>query len=826
MWQPSCLTQNLMSAFTQNLTYSLRSLRKSPSFTFVTVLTLALGIGANTAIFSVVYYALLRPLPYHQPSELVMLGEWRRQEYPNPHSSYPDYLDWKKTAKSFSALAGYSGDAFTFSAGGEPKNTFAGQVTPNFFSTLGVKPMLGRDFRDSDQQLNEPPVAMLTYDFWRSDFSADQNVIGRVIHLDGKPVVVVGVLPKEFEFALRTAPLYVPLHPGPDASARRSLRWLNVVCRLAPGVSLTQALAEMNGIEAQLAIAYPKENSAIHLSMGPLRNAIVGKVQPLLLVLLGAVGFVLLITCANVANLLITRSLGRRKELAVRAALGASRTNLVWQSLTESLLLSFFGAAVGLMAARWGIDLLIAAIPQPMLLGMPYLRDAGINLPVLIFLCAITILTGVLFGLAPGWSASNTQLNDALKDESRGGTSSVHGRLRNTLVIVEVAISLVLLVGASLMLQSLSALLKLDTGMDVHHVLTFGINLPSTSYPSEKTYPFNSPSALRFEHDFGDQLRNVPGILNVATASGIPANGGSGSIRFVEEGRPATTGQEDECDILTVNSTYYATLKIPLVAGRVFTRADTLETPNVVVVNRAFAKSYFPNEDPVGKRIRFTFNAKEPYRQIVGVVGDTRENDLAATPQPIVYYPNDQGPNTFMAFLVRTAGDPAAFVGAARETLHKLDPELPLIQPQSLDEVAQQSPSVFLRRYPSYLIGSFAILAVVLAMVGLYGLISHTILQRTREIGIRVTLGAQRRDILRLVLYQGLSSALIGIGIGVVAGLALTRLLSSLLFGVKASDWLTFAGVAAVLLLVSQAACLIPARRAMTVDPMSALRQN
>jgi predicted permease len=817
-----------MGSLQQNLRFALRTLGKNPAFTAVIVVTLALGIGANTAIFSVVHSALLRPLPYHDPDRLFILGESRLQydvSVQGVEASYPDYLDWRRMSKDVQSLAGYSADGFTIATGGEPKLTQATQVTPSFFSTLGVRPILGRDFLDDDQQPSGPHVALLSYSFWQTEFGADPKIVGRVIRLDGKPATLIGVLPRKFEFAPASdSPLWVPIHQDGDPITRRSLRWLNIIGRLAPGVSPDRARAEMEGITAQLVSAYPKENGSTSFVMQSLREKIIGKVRPLLLILLGAVGFVLLITCANVANLLLTRTIGRRKEFAVRAALGASRANLLLQLLTESLLLSCLGAFVGLLGARWGLTLLLAAIPDSQLQSMPYLRDAGINAPVLGFLCGVTLLTGILFGLAPAFDATRSSLNEILKDESRGGTSAGHARLRNTLVVSEIAISLVLLVGAGLMLQSLRALLHQDAGFDGRNVLTFSVNLPDDSYPSDKAYPYNSLSALRFDHEFVRRLRNSPGVLDVASTNIIPTSGGGGTIRFLVEGRPIAAGQEDECNLLTVNQGFFPTLKIPLVAGRLFTANDSLDAPEVLVVNRAFAKAYFPNEDPLGKRIRFTFNAKEPYRQIVGIVGDVAELDLAAPRPPLVYFPNEQGPNTFLSYLVRTAADPLAFVGTARTVLREMDPQLPLIQPQTLEGIANQSPSVFLRRYPSYLIGSFAALALVLAMVGLYGLISYMVLQRTREIGIRVALGAQRRDILQIVLHQGIRSALAGVALGILAGLALTRLMSSLLYGIAPGDAFTFAGAAALLLIVAFAACCIPARRAVRVDPVVALR--
>jgi putative ABC transport system permease protein len=817
-----------MGTLIQNLRYAIRAFWSTPGFAVVVVLTLALGIGANTAIFSVVYSALLRPLPYREPGKLLHLGESRTQaDYSasGAQASYPDYLDWKQAAKSIQSFAAYSGDAFTMATDGEPKNTFAAQVTPSFFSTLGVKPAMGRDFLEDDMKSDGPHVTILTDGFWRTEFGADPNIIGRVIHIDGKPATIVGVLPHNFEFApANSAPVWVPIHQTGDPITRRSLHWLNVIGRLAPGYTADQARVEMQSINTRMSHEYPKENSSVFFVMESLNEQVVGKVRPILLILLGAVGFVLLITCANVANLVMTRSIGRRKEFAVRSALGASRGSLLAQLLTESLLLSFAGAAVGLVGAQWGVNLLIAAIPETLLQSTPYLRNAGINVPVLLFLCGVTVLTGILFGLAPSLHASRTTLNEVLKDESRGGTSGGQARLRNALVIAEISISLVLLVGAGLLLRSLHALLRQDLGFNLHNVLTFSVNLPDSAYPSDKTPPYYSAAAVRFDHEFTQRLRSLPGVIEVGQTSGIPASGGSGTIRFVIEGRTTALGQEDECQIITISTGYFSSLKIPLVEGRFFNATDKQDAPGSVVVSRAFVKAYLSGENPIGKRIRFTFSAQNPFLQIVGVAGDTASIDIAAPAPAIIYTANDQGPSTFLSYLVRTAGEPAAFVGTARAALHEMDPQLPMIQPQSLEQIANQSPSVFLRRYPSYVIGSFATLALILAIVGLYGLISHMVLQRTREIGIRVALGAQRRDILKMVLRQGILAAVAGVAIGVVAALALTRLLSSLLFGVTPGDWVTFLSVAVLLLVVAVVACSIPARRATRVDPIVALR--
>ncbi|MFZ1034880.1 MAG: FtsX-like permease family protein, partial [Candidatus Acidiferrales bacterium] len=419
-----------------------------------------------------------------------------------------------------------------------------------------------------------------------------------------------------------------------------------------------------------------------------------------------------------------------------------------------------------------------------------------------------------------------SRVSDALKDESRGGTSTANTRLRNMVVTAEIAVSLVLLVGAGLMLQSLRALLHQDPGFSIRNLLVFSVNLPDSSYPSDKNYPGDSPAARLFEHQFSEELRNTPGVQDVGVTSALPIGGSGGSIRFLVQGRPTATGQEDECDIITATSGYFSTLHVPLISGRFFSATDTLEAPWVMMVNQAFVKQFFPNEDAVGKRVRFTFDAREPYREIVGVVGNIAQDDLAGPPTPIIYVANEQGPSTYLTYMVRTAGDPAAFVGSAQAALHELDPQLPLIQPQTMEHFTDQTPAVFLRRYPSYVIGSFAGLALILAMIGLYGLISFTVAQRTREIGIRVALGAQPRDILELVMRQGIGAVVIGVAVGVVAALALTRLMASLLFGVKPTDALTFLSVAALLTCVALAASYIPARRAMRTDPLVALRHE
>ena len=816
-----------MNTLMQNIRYGVRMLGKAPGFTAIAVLTLALGIGANTAIFSVVYAALLRSLPYAQPSRLITLSERRNPSLDKSWvTAYPDYVDWTKQSKTFESLAGFSGDGFVFhGGGGEPKLLLGAQATTNFFSTLGVKPILGRDFAPGDDVVASgdapvgPKVALLTYNFWRSQFGADPHIVGHIMQLDSSSVVIIGVLPRDFEFAPRgNAKIWVPMHIGGDLATRRSLRWMPVVGRLASDATFAQAHTEMDSINARLAAAYPQANGTIRVVMIPLRERIVGQIQALLLILFGAVGLVLLIACANVANLLMVRAAGRRREFAIRAALGASRGRLVSQLLTESLMLAAAGGALGFLGAQWGTSLLVTAIPEQLIKSMPFLRDTQPNSVILVFLCGVALLTGILFGLAPALQMSHEKVGDALKEETRTSAGGMRTRLRDALVIAEIAVSLVLLVGAGLMVKSLGALLHRNPGFDTHNLLTFGVNLPPTSYPKD-------PDAIRFDKEFSYRIASLPGVAGIANTSVVPLSGGGNSIRFVIEGQSVATGHENECDIRDISNNYFSVMKIPVVAGRAFDDSvDSATAPKHVIVNQAWVREYFHGENPIGKRVKFTFSPTQPYREIVGVVGNIADAQLDSPEQPALFLPFTQDANSYINYIVRAAGNPASVLGAIRSALRGTDSQLFPIQPLTMDDIIAQSPSVFLRRYPSYLIGSFAGLALMLAMIGLYGLISYSVSQRTRELGIRIALGAQERDVMRLIMGRGARLAMIGVAVGIVAGLALTQLMRSLLFGVSAADPLTFVGVAIVLTIVALAACYIPARRAMRTDPMVALR--
>jgi putative ABC transport system permease protein len=809
-----------MNTLLEDVRFCLRVLAKSPGFAAVAILTLALGIGANTAIFSVVYAALLRPLPYSQPDRLLTLTETRGAQDNYWDCSYPDYLDWQKQSTTFQSFAGVSNDGWLFHGSGEPQQLFGAQVTTNFFSVLGVKPVLGRDFGAGEDIASGPRVALLTYNFWQKQFAGDSHVVGRSMQLDDKSVTIIGVLPREFEFApTGQTDVWVPMHlSDQDMAARRSLRWMHAIGRLAPGATPAKARVEMDAINARLAAAYPQANAAIHVRIVPLRERIVGQVQPLLWVLFGAVGFVLLIACANVANLLMVRAVGRRREFAIRTALGASRGRLISQLLTESLLLAFAGAALAFFVAQWCTAALIAAIPQQILYFMPFLRDTRPNAAILVFLCAVAVLTGVLFGLAPALQVSHAKVGDALKEESRTSAGGVHTRLLDAVVVIEIAVSLILLVGAGLTVKSLSALLRRNPGFDTHNLLTFAVNLPDSSYPKD-------PDQIRFDKTFSSRASALPGILGVANTSVVPLSGGGNSIRFVIQGQPVATGKESESSIREVSDNYFSVLRIPLKAGRYFDEADDSATASKhIIVNEAWVREYLHGENPIGKQVKFTFSSAQPYREIVGVVGNIADAQLDSPEEPALFLPFAQDANSYINYIVRTRGNPLVSLSPIRDALSKIDSRLAPILPVSMDQIIQRSPAVFLRRYPSYLIGSFAALALLLAMIGLYGLISYSLSQRTREIGLRVALGAQYGDVMRLVLGQGAKLTAIGLVVGIGAALGLTQLMGTILYGVKAIDPLTFILVAMVLALLALAASYLPARRATRVDPLVTLR--
>ena len=803
----------------QDLKYGMRMLAKSPSFTLVAVLTLALGVGANTAIFSVVYSVLLRPLPYRQPGKLVTLAEGRgKQAAPETNSSYPDYLDWQRQAQSFDSLAAYTPTGFTFSGNVAPETVQAGSITSNFFSTLGVKPILGRDFVAGEDQPKSGKVVILSHKFWTDRFAADPNAVGRALRLDRESYTIIGVLPNDFEFApTNSPPVWVPIDTTQEYTRRRNLRWLNVIGRIRADKTYTQAFAEMQGITARLDAAYPQEDGEVSIIMGTLRDQVVGNARPLLWTLFGAVTFVLLIACANVAGLLLARGISRKREIAIRLAMGAGRRRLIRQLMTESLLLSLAGGAAGLLGSQWFVGLMIQAIPKALLDRMPYLNSVKADPVVLAFAFGVAMVTGIIFGVAPAFESSRSNVNQTLKEQSRGSEGRGLRSIRDAFVVAEIALALVLLVGAGLMLKSMKALLNADPGFRTDHLLTFAVFLPPSSYKDDA-------STFRFEESFSEAMRNLPGVEGVAMTSMLPLSGGGNTVRFVVEGRPVAQGAEDEASIRDISRGYFDVMKIPLQKGRIFAPTDKMGAPGKLMVNQAFARQYFPGENPVGKRIRFTYSPKNPFLEIVGVVGDENTSQLDSPMTATLYASFEQGPDSFYNYVVRTSGRPEDMISPIRNILHSADAEMPMITPQTMDQIIIESPAVFLRRYPAYLLGSFATLAMVLAMVGLYGLIAFTVAQRSQEIGIRMALGAQVEDVLRLVLRHGLALAVLGVACGILGALALTRLITSLLFGVSPADPAIYVAVAGLLGMVALVASYIPARRAAKVDPMVALR--
>jgi predicted permease len=681
-----------------------------------------------------------------------------------------------------------------------------------------VNPALGRDFLSGDEQSKSGKVVIISHKYWMERFAAEPGAIGRILRLSGENYTIVGVLPAEFEFApINSPPVWVPLTPDPHMSQRRNLRWLHVIGRVREDKTYAQALSEMEGITARLDAAYPQEDGEVHIVMGTIRQQIVGNVRPLLWTLFGAVTFVLLIACANVAGLLLARGINRRREIAIRMALGAGRSQLMRQLLTESMLLSLSGGALGLLWSQWFVGLMIAVIPKAQLDGMPYLNSVRVDPIVLAFSFGVAVVTGILFGLVPALEASRSDVNRTLKEQSRGSESRSLRNLRDVFVVAEIALALILLVGAGLMIKSMKTLVNADPGFKADHLFTFALYLPQTSYKDD-------PRAYQFEETFSQAIRNLPGVEGAAVVSMLPLSGGGNTIRFVVQGRPTAQGAEDEASIREISRGYFDVMKIPLEEGRLFAPTDKMGAPPRVMVNRAFAKLYFPGEDVVGKQIRFTYSPTNPFQEIIGVVGDENTGQLDAAMTPTIYTSYEQSPDSYFSYVVRTSGKPEDMLGPVRNLLHSADAELPLIRPQTMDQIIDESPAVFLRRYPSYLLGSFAGLALLLAMVGLYGLIAFTVAQRTQEIGIRMALGAQIRDVLRLVLRHGMRLAALGVICGVAGALALTRLISGLLYGVSASDPMTFVGVAVLIAAVAWLASYIPARRAARVDPMVALR--
>ena len=806
-----------MGALLQDIRYGMRMLLKNPGFTAAAVLTLALGIGANSTLFSIVNGVLLRPLPFPDPDRLVAVWEnvpekgWDREPF-----SYPDYSDWKEQSKSFEKMAAYCYAGAVLGEEGSAEFVAGAAVSADLFPILKARPMLGRVFTPEEDRPGGPRVVVLGHGLWQRRFHSSPALVGREILLDGESYTVVGIMPEGFNFPLPGSPraFWVPLATDPGTRERIELRgnhYLLSVARLRDGVGPEQAEADLDAIARRLEKAYPDTNRGMGAVVFPLHEELVGNVRHALLVLLGAVGFVLLIACANIANLLLARASSRQKEIAIRAALGAGWGRIARQLLVESLLLSLAGGAIGLLAAIWGIDLVIRLAPGP----IPRVGEIGLDWRVVCFTLGVSLLTGILSGLAPALRFARPSLDPDLR-EGRGGEAEGwrRNRVRALLVVSEVALSLVLLVGAGLMLRSFQRLRGVDPGLKSDNVLTVRLSLP------EARFADGARKAAFFERLL-EQARALAGVRAAGVVYTLPLSGSNRSNSFRIPGKPAAPGGDPDASFRSISPDYLKVMGIPLLRGRVFNEQDGASAPPVALINETFARRFFPGVDPVGRFVE-TDEEKTQRREIVGVVGDVRFDGLDSKMGPEYYVPYPQGPEASVTLVVRTASDPASLAPALREQVRALDPGLPLYDLRPMEDYLVGS--VAPRRFNALLLGSFAAVALALAASGLYGVLAYSVVRRTREIGIRVALGAGPGDVLKLVVAQGMFLVLVGLVLGLAGALILTRFLSSLLFGVGAADPLTFAGVSALLAAVALLACLLPARRAAKVDPVTALR--
>ena len=802
-----------LDSLLQDLHYGARMLRKNPAFTAIALLTLALGIGANTAIFSVVNAVLLRPLPYANPQQLIAIKE-SSQRVGVHSTSYPDFLDWRTQSKTISQMALLNNRAFNLSGVAQPENIEGYAVSPNCLSLLGVRPFLGRDFLPSEEVPGTAPVVMMSYALWQSHLGANPDAIGKTITLDGRSFTIVGVLPPNFRLDDKTDAIAPVGIWGADMMDRGDRGDMEALGRLAPGSTFQQARAELDTIAINLQKTYPVLNAGVGISVTTLRDQLVGDTRPAILVLFGAVVFVLLIACVNVANLFLVRGAARSKEIAVRQACGASRRRVVRQMLTESFLLAAIGGVLGILVGALGVIGLKHLISTDMLQGI----NIAVDRNVMLFTAAMVVLVAIAFGLVPAWQASQPRVQETLKEGGRSATSSpAQHRLRGVLAMAETALALILLVGAGLMMKSMYRLLKVNPGFQSDRVLTMEMDLRTAQYSK-------SPARINFWQQLLEKVRAIPGVENAAIGTAVPLTGSHNRADITIEGIPVLDiGTFPHPDYHYISADYTRVLNIPLMHGRNFSGADTETAALVGLINTTMARRYWPKEDPVGKRFHWGRpGSKDPWITIVGVVGDTKLYGLANPSRLEIYLPFRQEPQTDMYLILRSAVDPASLTSSVRSAVAAIDRDQPVFSVITMRQLLDNSVST--PHLTLVLLGLFSGLALVLAAIGIYGVISYSVQQRTHEIGIRMALGAQRSNVLRLVVGQGVILAAVGIVIGITAALGLMRLITSLLFGVSPDDPLTFTAAALVLLFVAIAACYIPARRAIAVDPMNALR--
>jgi macrolide transport system ATP-binding/permease protein len=805
-----------MTGLLQDLRYAQRQLRKSPGFACTAILILTLGMGASVAIFGFVDAALIKPLPYKDPNRLVDVTESVTM-FPRANLSYPDYLDWKRLNQVFSSMDVYTGEGYLLRTGSETQPVEAVRVSDGFFQTLGVTPYLGRDFYRGEDLPAAPRTVILTYASWQKRFGGRKDVTGETVTLSGIPFAIVGVLPPDFQFAPRgSAEFFTPLHATSQCDIRRSCHGLNGIGRLKDGVSIEMARSNMETIARQLEQQYPNDNRGQGASVLPLAQTIVQDVRPLLLTLLGGAGLLLVMACVNVSSLLLVRSESRKREIAVRGALGASRGRLIRQFITEGMVLIAGGTLLGLAVADLGIQLLLRLISKDLMGNLPYLTGLGLNSHVLMFALAIAIFAAALFSLAPVLRLPLTKLREGLAEGGRGSAGTLWRRFGANLVVVELAIAVVLLVSAGLLGKSLNRLLHVDVGFQTDHLATIGLELSDTTYAKDE-------QVVAAEREMIRRVSSLPGVESVGITNVLPVsfNGNTTWIRIA--GRPYN-GEHNEVNQRDVSSELFNTLHAKLLRGRYFTDAEDGTKPKVVLINEALASKYFPGEDPIGKTMGDTSLSPKSLTEIIGIVEDVKDGSLDSEIWPAVYYPFNQNSDTFFSLVARTSQDEKSLLTSLVAAVHEVDPGIGTNDVTTMSERINESPSAYIHRSSAWLVGGFAALALLLGVVGLYGVIAYSVSQRTREIGVRMALGAPRSSVYQLILKEAGWLTGVGIGAGLVCAVGFATLIRGLLFGVRSWDLTTLAAVAAVLGASALLASYIPARRAARVDPMVALR--
>ena len=800
----------------QDLKFALRGLVKRPGFTLIAVITLALGIGSSTAIFSVVDAAMIKGLPYQEPDRLYHMWERTSQkDFDQREFSYPDYQDYLQN--KVVDIAAYTGGATILNGNGSSERLFAPRVSANFFSVLGVQPIKGRTFQTGEDQQNGPRLTVVTYPFWQSHFGGSENIVGQQLNLAGDSYTIIGVLPQSFQFAMRPADLFLPYQPTQNLVTRRGMHGTNLIARLKPGVTPSQAQSELSVITNNITQQFKESHTGTTLKFIPLQEQVVGQVKPILLLLVAAVGLVLLITCANVASLLLTRSLGRQKEVAIRAALGASQWRVVRQLLTESVVLSLVGGVAGLFLAYLGTGALVGMLPQTQIAALPFLANLHVDTRMLLFSVVLSIVTGMFFGLAPALQSSRPELAGVLKEGGRNASAGSNHRLRTALVISEIALAVVLLVGSGLLLKSLVRLLQTSPGFNPQNILTMSVVLPAQKYSDPKTQ-------VVFNDQLCERVAALPGATGVGTVDILPLQAGNTTSVYIDGEPVPPPGQQLEANVRVISDNYFQTLQVPLIEGRPFDPSDKPNDPESVIIGKTMADRLFKGRSPVGRRLRYHGSDTTPPMTIVGVAGDVKITGLDQELRPVIYYSFRQNPSIFSNLVVRTNADPTAVTTSVRSTIQSIEPQAAVFNVQTMPDLISATPAAFMRRFPATLVGVFAALALLLASIGIYGVVSDSVAQQTHYIGIRMALGARTADIVRMVLKEGLVLAALGIGIGILTAFGLMQWISTLLFNVQTHDASVFAIVISALFVVILFACYLPARRATKVDPLVALR--